>query len=73
MNFAVFHCEVLGNQAKAIEITKNSLTDALEKIDDVDEEVFKDARPLIDMLKENLENWNSLDATTVGKKNTKNS
>ena len=34
-----------------------ALTAALEKIDDLDEEDFKEAKSMIDLLKENLSIW----------------
>ena len=33
------------------------MTEALEKIDDVDEETFRDAKSIIELLKENLSLW----------------
>lgn len=33
------------------------MTDALEKIDDVEEDVFRDAKSIIELLKENLSLW----------------
>ena len=34
-----------------------ALTAALEKIDDLEEEEFKEAKSIIDQLKENLQTW----------------
>merc|ERR1711988_1370490 len=50
LNFSVFHYEVMNNHEQA-------LSDALEKIDDVDEETFRDAKSIIELLKENLSLW----------------
>ena len=33
------------------------MSEALEKIDDVDEETFRDAKSIIELLKENLTLW----------------
>ena len=33
------------------------MTEALEKIDDVDEETFRDAKSIIELLKENISLW----------------
>ena len=57
LNFSVFYYEVMNNHKKAVELGEKSLTDALEKIDDVDEETFRDAKSIIELLKENLSLW----------------
>ena len=57
LNFSVFHYEVMGNRKKACELGEQALSDALEKIDDVDEETFRDAKSIIELLKENLSLW----------------
>ena len=57
LNFSVFHYEVMNNHKTACELGEAALTDALEKIDDVDEETFRDAKSIIELLKENLSLW----------------
>lgn len=57
LNFSVFHYEVMNNHKEACELGEKALTDALEKIDDVDEETFRDAKSIIELLKENLSLW----------------
>ena len=57
MNFSVFHYEVMNDHKKACELGEAALTEALEKIDDVDEETFRDAKSIIELLKENLSLW----------------
>ena len=54
LNFSVFHYEVLNNPKAAIELADRALTDALDKIDDLEEEDFRDAKSIIELLKENL-------------------
>ena len=61
LNFSVFHYEVMSNHKKACEIGEQALSDALEKIDDVDEETFRDAKSIIELLKENLSLWKEED------------
>ena len=61
LNFSVFHYEVMNNHKKACELGEQALSDALEKIDDVDEEIFKDAKSIIELLKENLTLWKEED------------
>jgi 14-3-3 protein epsilon len=57
LNFSVFHYEVMNDHKKACQIGEDALTNALENIDDVDEEVFRDAKSIIELLKENLSLW----------------
>ena len=61
LNFSVFHYEVMNNHGKACEVGEAALTEALEKIDDVDEETFRDAKSIIELLKENLSLWKEED------------
>jgi len=57
LNFSVFHYEVMNDQKKAYELGEVALSEALEKIDDVDEETFRDAKSIIELLKENISLW----------------
>tara|TARA_B110000503_G_C7001681_1_gene351812 strand:+ start:332 stop:691 length:360 start_codon:yes stop_codon:yes gene_type:complete len=57
LNFSVFYYEVINDHKKACELGETALTEALEKIDDVDEETFRDAKSIIELLKENISLW----------------
>jgi len=57
LNYSVFQYEVLSDRKKALELGEAALTEALDKIDDVDEETFRDAKSIIELLKENLSLW----------------
>jgi 14-3-3 protein beta/theta/zeta len=57
LNFSVFHYEVMKNQAKACELAEQALQLALDKIDEISEEDFRDAKSIIELLKENLTLW----------------
>jgi len=61
LNFSVFHYEVMNDHKKACELGEAALSEALEKIDDVDEETFRDAKSIIELLKENLSLWKEED------------
>ena len=61
LNFSVFHYEVMNDHKKACELGEKALADALEKIDEVDEETFRDAKSIIELLKENLTLWKEED------------
>merc|ERR1712179_868204 len=54
LNYSVFQYEVMNDHKKACELGESALTETLEKIDDVDEETFRDAKSSIELLKENL-------------------
>ena len=57
LNFSVFYYEVMNDHKHACELGEKALADALEKIDEVDEETFRDAKSIIELLKENLSLW----------------
>ena len=57
LNFSVFHYEVMQDVKKACELGDKALQDALDKLDDCDEETFRDAQSIIELLRENLSLW----------------
>jgi hypothetical protein len=57
LNFSVFYYEVMKDHKKACELADQSLQAALEKIDELDENDFRDAKSIIELLKENLSLW----------------
>merc|ERR1712025_360978 len=57
LNFSVFHYEVMKNHKAACELADQALQDALDKIDELEEDDFRDAKSIIELLKENLTLW----------------
>jgi 14-3-3 protein epsilon len=57
LNFSVFHYEVMKNHKAACELADKALQEALEKIDELEEDDFRDAKSIIELLKENLTLW----------------
>ena len=57
LNFSVFYYEVMTDNKQACSLAETALQDAMNKIDDVDEETFRDAKSIIELLKENLTLW----------------
>ena len=57
LNMSVFYYEVMDDKKHACSIAKIAIKDAIDKIDDVDEETFRDAKTFIELLKENLTLW----------------
>ncbi len=57
LNFSVFHYEVMKNHKTACELADQALQEALDKIDELEEDDFRDAKSIIELLKENLTLW----------------
>lgn len=57
LNFSVFHYEVMKDHKKACELADKALEAALDKVDDLGEDEFRDAKSIIELLKENLTLW----------------
>ena len=57
LNFSVFNYEVLKDHKTACELADNALQSALDKIDELEEDDFRDAKSIIELLKENLTLW----------------
>jgi len=57
LNFSVFFYEVMQDVKKACELGDKALQDALDKLDDCEEETFRDAQSIIELLRENLSLW----------------
>jgi hypothetical protein len=57
LNFSVFHYEVMKNHKAACELADAALAEALDKIDELQEDDFRDAKSIIELLKENLTLW----------------
>ena len=61
LNFSVFYYEVMQDVRRACELGDKALQDALDKLDDCDEETFRDAQSIIELLRENLSLWKEED------------
>ena len=57
LNFSVFHYEVMKNHKSACDLADKALQEALDKIDELEEDDFRDAKSIIELLKENLTLW----------------
>lgn len=57
LNYSVFHYEVMKNHAEACTLADGALGEALDKIDELEEDDFRDAKSIIELLKENLTLW----------------
>jgi hypothetical protein len=61
LNFSVFHYEVMKDHKAACELADQALQEALDKIDELEEDDFRDAKSIIELLKENLTLWKEED------------
>ena len=61
LNFSVFYFEVRDNKDQACKLAEKALKEANEDLDDAKEEVYRDAKGIIDLLTENLELWKEED------------
>jgi len=57
LNFSVFYYEAMKQPKEAVDLADQALQDALEKIDELEEDEFRDAKSIIELLKENLTLW----------------
>ena len=57
LNYSVFNYELLKDHATACSLADNALQAALDKIDELEEDDFRDAKSIIELLKENLTLW----------------
>ena len=57
LNYSVFNYEVLKDHATACKLADDALQSALDKIDELEEDDFGDAKSIIELLKENLTLW----------------
>ena len=61
LNFSVFHYEVMNDPKKACVLADAALKEAQAKASEVDEDTFRDARSILELLQENLSLWNETD------------
>jgi 14-3-3 protein epsilon len=59
LNFSVFYYEVKNNPAKACDIAKTAFDDAIAEIDGIEEDQYKDATTIMQLIRDNLTLWTS--------------
>merc|ERR1712057_46498 len=57
LNYSVFMYEILEEKNKAMEVAKSAFDDAIAKIDELDEEQYRDSTLIMQLLKDNLSLW----------------
>jgi len=58
LNFSVFHYEIMGRQSDASELAKNAFDQAIDHLDTLAEDAYKDSTLIMQLLKDNLTLWN---------------
>merc|ERR1712083_1282116 len=59
LNFSVFYYEVFASPEKACMLAKAAFDDAMNIMDDLDEDSYKDSQQIMQLLRDNLTLWTS--------------
>ncbi|CAK95044.1 unnamed protein product (macronuclear) [Paramecium tetraurelia] len=59
LNFSVFYYEVLNDAAKACQLAKSAFDDAIADIEQIQEDQYKDATTIMQLIRDNLTLWTS--------------
>ena len=59
LNFSVFHYEAMRDPNEACNLAKGAFDDAIAKIDELDEEDYKDSTTIMQLIRDNLTLWTS--------------
>lgn len=57
LNYAIFNAEVLKNINEAVKLSEKAINESTDKIEEMLDDEFKDAKDIVDLLKENLNVW----------------
>ena len=59
LNFSVFYFEIMNEPKKACDLAKETFESAINSIDDMKEDEYKDAAMILQLLKDNITLWNA--------------
>ena len=59
LNFSVFYYEALEDPTKACEVAKTAFDQAISDIEELEEDVYKDATTIMQLIRDNLTLWTS--------------
>jgi 14-3-3 protein epsilon len=59
LNYSVFHYEVRSDPSKACQLAKQAFDEAIADIDQIEEDQYKDATTIMQLIRDNLTLWTS--------------
>lgn len=59
LNFSVFYYEVMNDPSKACSLAKTAFDDAIADIEHIEEDQYKDATTIMQLIRDNLTLWTS--------------
>jgi 14-3-3 protein epsilon len=57
LNYSVFYYEIMKNSAKACKMARDAFDEAIADLDNVEDEFYKDATLIMQLLRDNLTLW----------------
>ena len=57
LNYAIFNAEVIKNVNEAIKLSEKAVNESTDKVEEMQDDDFKEAKDIVELLKENLNNW----------------
>ena len=67
LNMAVFQAEVKDNYTEAIKVLERALQDAADKVEELQEDDLREAKEIMEIMKDNIDAWKEHVATTKKK------
>jgi len=59
LNFSVFYYEIMGSHENAINLAKNAFDQAVEQLENISDDTYKDSTLIMQLLRDNITLWTS--------------